>query len=104
MQTRNYWVTPQREHTTVNPKDVIEKVCKHFNIKVESLNNKVRFRNYVEARSIIGYILTKETPLVLREVGELLERDHSSVIHYNKKVSGFMDVDQKYKELVNSFI
>jgi chromosomal replication initiator protein len=104
MQRLNYWVAPCVKNAKLDKNKIVENVCEHFDITKTQLRSKRRFRPFVEARSIIGYILTNHTNMILRDIGDKVNRDYSSVIHYNKKVGGFMDVDKNYKDLVNSFL
>jgi len=100
----NYWVAPAVEIKSKSANEVLNNVCQHFEISLRQLKSKYRQRKLVDARSIVGYVLTKNSDLTLTEIGNLLNRTHCNIVHYNKKVSGFIEVDRDYKELVNKFV
>ena len=99
----NYWSRIGVDYTPKTTNQIIGGVCKHFQLSEIQLRSKCRLRPFVEARSIISYLLVTNG-MTTTEAGRLINRDHSNVIHLNKKVGGFIQIDNNYKELVNSFI
>jgi len=53
----------------------------HF--QLEDLPQKSRRRRYVKARCVVTQIL-REEGYSLPEIGDILKRDHSTIIHYLK--------------------
>jgi chromosomal replication initiator protein len=58
-------------------------------------------RKYVEARQIFTTLICKYSKKSLREVGDLIKRDHSTVIHSKMVVSNLYDTDINYRERYN---
>jgi chromosomal replication initiator protein len=100
----NYWSRVGIDYSSKTIQTVMEMVCNHFEISQQQLKSKCRLRKFVEARSIISYILHRKYKLTSIEVGHKLNRDHATVLHNCLKIEGFMRFDKDYKELVNSFI
>lgn len=84
---------PRRVHVkkskTARPHEIVDKVCELMCIKRFDLFSKKRFDHLVQARMIISHILYNH-PLYrmnLAQIGNLFERDHTSIIHYLKCTS-----------------
>lgn len=101
----SYWIIPAVEIKQASIDEIVNKVCNHFGVTMHQLKSKVRLRTFVDARSIIAYLLSKSSISITQEkIGLLLNRDHSSIAYYKTKVAGFTDVNREYRELVNSFL
>ena len=96
----SYWLSPA---INLGPNAIIKRICNHFEVTIDDIKKKNRSRKFTEARSIIAYFLRIRYKWTLQKIADFLDRDHATIIHYNKRVSGFMDVDQKYSELIKSF-
>lgn len=99
----NYFSKPGIECKRFDLNETLMNVCSHFQITQRQIKSKSRLRPISEATGIIAYILVKFRKMTTTQVGALLNKDHSTVSYHCKKVIGLMQVDQKYKELVNSF-
>lgn len=68
-----------------NSKDKVENikeiVCKVTDVDFNELISKSRKRNITEARQLFHYFVRRETNLSLTQIGQMTNRDHSSVIH-----------------------
>ena len=87
----NYWIIPDLKSQTRHVKDFkaddfINKVCWHFGITRTSLMGRSRLRVLADARAIIGYVFVKHFNMTTLASANLLKRDHSTIIHYTKKV------------------
>lgn len=72
-----------------NPAQIIDYVCKFYDVTQRQVESKSRKRKYVAARQMICYILSMETRLSLVEIGRLLGgRDHTTIIHSREVISG----------------
>lgn len=80
----------------------LEIVAEWFDISIKDILGPRRTRNLVNARSVVAFILRNYTSMSLPEIGEFLDRDHSSVIAavkridtlVAKEVSWRVDVDE----------
>lgn len=59
-------------------------VCHEYNIELEDLISKLRFRELVRARSLIVKLLRDKNE-TLESIGLVINRDHASVLHLLKK-------------------
>jgi hypothetical protein len=63
---------------------VLDAVCIHFRMPRTTLQSKIRTARVSMARQIACYVLRSTTKLSYPEIGKMLNKDHSTVIHaYN---------------------
>lgn len=78
---------------------IINVLCRYFDLNVEKFKNKGRKRHYCDVRNMFtAYI--KETygnQITLTAIGQVVNRDHATVIHYLKKHKELMDCDPEYQ-------
>lgn len=88
---------PQTKRLTKH--EILEAICMKFEIEVRQIKGKRRDQNIVEARHILCYILNSDNYLrmYLREIGELLNRHHSTIIHSIEYVKRTLEVDEAYR-------
>ncbi len=100
----NYYSRPGLNYAKREPHAVISTVCRHFNLNPKDIRKKNRARDINEARSIVAYVLHKNLGLSSTKTGEIINRDHATVLHLSKKVEGFIEIDKEYSKLINQFI
>jgi chromosomal replication initiator protein len=66
---------------------VLTAVGRYFDVKVEDLKGKARHKQIVVPRQIAMYLLREDAKLSTPEVGRLLNRDHTTVLHGIKQVA-----------------
>lgn len=71
----------------LSPEKIIETVTDFFHLKPVDLKSKKRSKNIVYPRSIAMYLLREKTKLSLSEVGNIFDRDHSTVLTAINKIS-----------------
>ena len=98
-----YWEIPAFR-LPISKEMILKNVCEHFGVTQQELKARGRKRHLSDARSIISYFLKKNTKLSLTDIGKEIYRDHSTVIYYIKKVSGFIEMDKKYRYFIESFM
>lgn len=70
------------------PKEIIEIVANHYELKVGDLKGPRRIRKYVLPRQIAMYILRTEANLPLMTIASLLGgRDHTTIMHGVEKIT-----------------
>ena len=73
-------------------------VCKYFNIDCKQIHSKSRKREIVHARQISMYLAKKYTDLSLSRIGDMIgKRDHATVLHACKNISGLLDIDKAFR-------
>jgi len=64
--------------------------------------SKSRLSNIVDARRIFAVILFRSSSLTLMRVGKRVDRDHSTVVFYNKSHNSLVKTDKFFREKYNS--
>ena len=71
------------------PRQIINCVAEHFQIKPGDIKGARRIKALVLARQVAMYLLRKELQLPYTEVGECLGgRDHTTIMHGDNKIAG----------------
>ena len=78
---------PIEARPVVRPKEIIEAVARHFNIKYHEIKGNVRVRSILVPRQLAMYLLRQELNLPYEEIGRLFGgKDHSTVMHAVRKM------------------
>lgn len=70
--------------------DIINDVADIYGITVDNILSRRRIRRYVDARAVICYLLCVIRGFSTTEVGEILNRNHSSIVYFNKKTKDWL--------------
>ena len=81
--------------------EYIQDFCQMLDVTEEELMSKSRVRHVADSRAILGYILITYFKLSLTNTGKLLNRHHSSVIHYRKIVPSLAESDPTFNIMLN---
>ena len=81
-----------------NPNKVIEAVSSHFSVSKRALLGQARAKIIARPRQILMYLLRTEMGLPLQEVGRIVGRDHSTVIHAVDRVSFLASTNVQIRE------
>lgn len=82
--------------------EILAKVADYFKLTVAILRSHKRTQRIATARQIAYYLLRKNTDLSFPAIGEMLDRDHSSVIHGNQTIVRRIDRDAAFGFTVNA--
>ena len=83
--------------------DILEKVCKHYNVAQQHVFSKSRKRDFVQVRQVSMYLAQKYTKMPASRIGQLIgNRDHSTVIHSCNTVEQRLKVDKAFSAELNS--
>lgn len=63
---------------------IIQTVCKTWDRSLDDVCGKSRKQDVVYTRMTIAYFLRQYTKLSTTEIGNLINRDHATIIHYLK--------------------
>ena len=75
--------------SNLSPTEVLEGVCRYYNVDIERIRGKQRDREIVWPRQIAMYLMRQETSASLLQIGmELGGRDHTTVMHGWEKIQG----------------
>lgn len=88
-------------HKDISIDYILKSVCEYFGITVDSLHNKTRKREIVQARQIAMYFAKMLTKSSLSTIGSVIgQKDHATVLHACKTVNNLMDTDKRFKSQV----
>lgn len=91
------------DDTPLTIDDILEKVCKHYNVSVASVNSKSRKREYVVPRQVVMYLAQKHTKMPASRIGKLVGgRDHSTVLHSCTQVEDRLSTDSSFASDIES--
>jgi chromosomal replication initiator protein len=83
--------------------DILETVCRHYNVKQQHVFSKSRKRDYVQVRQVSMYLAQKYTKMPPGRIGQLIGgRDHSTVIHSCSMVEKRLKIDKAFLDELNS--
>ncbi len=69
-----------QEQESLDIDQIIQSICKAFEISLEKLRSKTRKKQVVMARNTAFYLARKHTDLSLKNIGQYLNRRHSTVL------------------------
>ena len=67
--------------------EIVESVAKYYQITVSEITEKRRHSRIVRARHVAAYLLREDLRLSLHEIGAIINRDHSLIVHAHKVVA-----------------
>jgi len=73
-------------------KEIVEQ---HYKLDITT---KTRKREYVEARAIYFYLTRQYTRMSLSSIGKTMDRDHSTVLHFERLMPHWLKHDIQLKE------
>ncbi len=77
--------------------DILEMICFAFNVKLSDLSNCTRRHKIVVPRQLAGHFISKYTRLPLRVIGDIFNRDHSTITNTNHVVDNLIFSDKRYR-------
>jgi chromosomal replication initiator protein len=84
----NYWIVPSvlKQKLTKNERtqlanDILNTVSNYYGVTINELKGKCRKRRIVKPRQVIMFLLRTKARMVLSDIGEVMNRDHTTVIH-----------------------
>jgi len=93
--------TPQDKKVQTTADNIIDQVCKYFNITKADIIGKRRNREFVEPRMFAIYLITEFLNIPLVSIGQILgNRDHTTVMHGRNKIQSQLATDNRVKMIV----
>jgi len=81
--------------------EILTAVCVGLRVELKAIIGKCRMRHLVEARQIAFYLMRQLTGLTLKQIGEVFNRDHSTVVYGIQTCSDLLDVDIDFQKKVH---
>src|SRR5947209_7542701 len=93
--------TASKQVSVLTIEEIIEGVCRYYNVDLERLQGKQRDREIAWPRQVAMYVMREETSASLLQIGNALGgRDHTTIIHGWEKVQAEMKSnDQTRREV-----
>ena len=96
------------EPISVTIDKIFSAVYKKYNVSKEDIKGKKRVKNITWARQVAIFLIREITELSTNDIGEIVDKDHSTVIYSNslvlKKISSdpvvAIEIDELTKEIV----
>ncbi|HOG45498.1 MAG TPA: chromosomal replication initiator protein DnaA [Anaerolineae bacterium] len=83
---------------TLPPEQIIEAVCRYYEVRREDLSNRRRNREIVAPRQMAMYLLREEAGISLSEIGGYMGgRDHTTVLHACNKIAAQIEEDERMR-------
>lgn len=83
---------------TLTPSEVVDGVCRYYNIERDRLQGKQRDREIVWPRQVAMYLMREDTGASLMQIGaELGGRDHTTVLHGWEKVNEEVNANDRVR-------
>ena len=70
---------------------LLHAVCRVYALTPEDVWRTDRREYVTEARQVCGYLLMREARLTCAQVEPVLRRDHSTVLHGNKRIAALVE-------------
>jgi chromosomal replication initiator protein len=84
--------------------EIIQLVENCLRVPYDKLKHRTRKREVCFARQVCMYLLSTRTHASLKTIGDLFNRDHSSVIHARELIKDLMETDENVKMQVANLI
>ena len=97
-------IDPGNIPTSVLVERIVEAVAKEFDVTVEDMKSKKKTDNIARARHTAIYIIRKLTELSYKAIGEIFNRDHSTVINSIEKVNINIKTVKNEKAMIDKLI
>ena len=104
----NYWTFPatERLEKDLNTKieNLLKRICESYQISELEIKSNRRLAYIVEPRKIAMYILHKQYNIPCVKVGNIFKKDHATVLHACRSISGFAEFDREFRNKVNNLV
>ncbi|MDP2860522.1 MAG: DnaA/Hda family protein, partial [bacterium] len=87
----------------IAPKEILEAVAECFSLKTSVFRSQTREQKVALPRQILMYLLRTEVKMPLMEIADFLNRkDHTTIIHGVKKITGLLSTSETVRENVEN--
>lgn len=87
-----------RRADRVGVEQVVDTVCRYYNVSAESLVSSSRKSNISQPRQVAMFLARTETDASLPQIGaQLGNRDHTTILHGYEKIAGLVETDAQLR-------
>ena len=83
---------------------ILSQVSKHYGISIADLKSKRKTEDIANARHVAAYLIKEITPLTLKEIGAVFDRDYSTIISSINKVDLNKKTINGYEEEIDKLL
>ena len=88
----------QEFYRKITPKKIINVISTYYDLQEGDLFKKIKKKEYVEVRSIVIYFLREVCQYSFVRIGELFNKDHTTVIYAYEKIVEKMSKDKRFQQ------
>ena len=92
-----YYLVHITDYCAFKPDEMMLKIAEFFDIRIDDLTGKCNRRPRPDARKIFSTICRERTKLSLSEIGDFINRDHSTVSNQIEQAGNVPQVISKLK-------
>ena len=89
-----------RSERSYTPEYIVEKTAAFYDLSPEDILGKGKTKSIAAARQMATYLMRKLTTLTLEEIGSVLNRDHSTILHSIRKIEDSINTDADLSDTV----
>ena len=82
-----------RSERSYTPEYIVEKTASFYDLSPEDILGKGKTKNIAAARQMATYLMRKLTTLTLEEIGGVMNRDHTTILHSIRKIEDSVNTD-----------
>jgi len=73
--------------------DLLDLLCNYYNVHPKLVKGRERDRKYVRVRKMFSYFACCKLGMIQDDVAFVLNKNRSSLVHYNRQIQGFIDIN-----------
>jgi len=81
----------------LTPAEIVEEVARYYSLAADSLRGRSRSKEIARSRQVAMYLAREETQASLPQIGEALDRDHTTVLYGHEKISHQIEEDDNLR-------
>ena len=89
-----------RSERSYTPEYIVEKTASFYDLSPEDILGKGKTKNIAAARQMATYLMRKLTTLTLEEIGGVMNRDHTTILHSIRKIEDSVNTDAALSDTV----
>lgn len=78
-----------------------EVVSNYYKVDFDKFMSTNRRREYVKARQVCMYLISKNSKISQKTIGKAFYKDHATVIHSKKTISNYLDWDEELRREID---
>jgi chromosomal replication initiation ATPase DnaA len=75
---------------------IFDIVCDHFKLDNHLIRTSFKQTDYADARKMVSYLFYTYFKYTLTKIARIMNKDHSTIIHSNRKHRELMSIDKSY--------